>query len=114
MHITLHSKPSQSIEIPLHYNHILQGVIYNSIDLELVLFLHDKGYVSNGHSFKMFAFSQLKGKYEINHVFSYKNTIVKGYSGKLLISGPRGLLQMAVDSGLGSKGSQGFGCIELK
>ena len=47
------------------------------------------------------------------HVMNFKNTIIKGYSGGLLLTGPRELLQMAVDAGLGSKGSQGFGCVEV-
>ncbi|MDD4570021.1 MAG: CRISPR-associated endoribonuclease Cas6 [Tepidanaerobacteraceae bacterium] len=47
------------------------------------------------------------------HVLNYKDTVIKGYSGRLMISGPRELLQMAVDAGVGSKGSQGFGCVEL-
>nr|WP_174260370.1 CRISPR-associated endoribonuclease Cas6 [Desulfofarcimen acetoxidans] len=46
-------------------------------------------------------------------VINYKDTIIKGYSGKLQVTGPRELLQMAVDSGLGSKNSQGFGCVEI-
>ncbi len=46
-------------------------------------------------------------------VMSYKQTIIKGYSGDFLLSGPIPLLQIAVDSGLGSKNSQGFGCVEL-
>lgn len=44
-------------------------------------------------------------------IISYKDTIIKGYAGKLLLSGPIPLLQLAVDGGLGSKNSQGFGCV---
>lgn len=46
------------------------------------------------------------------HVTSYKNTVIKGYSCRLKIEGPKELLQMALDAGLGSKGSQGYGCVE--
>ena len=46
-------------------------------------------------------------------VMNYKQTIIKGYSGEFLLSGPVPLLQIAVDSGLGSKNSQGFGCVKL-
>lgn len=46
-------------------------------------------------------------------IVSYKDTVIKGYTGKLLLTGPRELLQMAVDGGLGGKNSQGFGCIEV-
>ena len=44
-------------------------------------------------------------------IINYKNTIIKGYTGKLLLTGPIPLLQLAVDGGLGSKNSQGFGCV---
>lgn len=46
-------------------------------------------------------------------VINYKNFIVKGYSGKLELQGPQELLQIGLDSGLGSKNSQGFGCVEI-
>lgn len=47
------------------------------------------------------------------HVMNYKNTVIKGYTNNLELTGPRELLQMGYDAGLGSKGSQGFGCVEL-
>lgn len=43
----------------------------------------------------------------------YKGFIVKSYSGRLFLEGPRSLLQMAVAAGLGSKNSQGFGCVKI-
>lgn len=46
------------------------------------------------------------------HVTSYKDTVVKGYTCRLRLTGPRELLQMALDAGLGGKGSQGYGCVE--
>ena len=61
-----------------------------------------------------------EGSFHIKHlhqpkmsVMNYKQTVIKGYSGKFMLSGPIPLLQMAIDSGLGSKNSQGFGCIKL-
>lgn len=229
------------MQLPIHYNHIVQAAIYNSIDDELAAFLHNKGYTFEKRSFKMFSFSQLRGQYildknigkinfrnEVNltvtspldefcqslvnvllsrgfmrlgssevqmekvyaeklriqgesakimvlspvvfystllrpdgrkytcyyqpgdpdynelldknlrkkfqsfygdeppagkvsavplgnqrmHIVNYRNTIIKGYSGKLALSGPQPLLQLAVDAGLGGKNSQGFGCIK--
>ncbi len=46
------------------------------------------------------------------HVTSYKGIVVKGCTCRLKLRGPRELLQMALDAGLGSKGSQGYGCVE--
>lgn len=47
-------------------------------------------------------------------IVKYKDFIIKGYTGKLKLEGPKELLQMAVDGSLGSKNSQGFGCVELE
>lgn len=45
------------------------------------------------------------------NLINYKNFIIKGVSGKFLLSGDKQLLQMALDAGLGSKNAQGFGYI---
>lgn len=47
------------------------------------------------------------------HLVKYKDFIIKGYTCKLRIFGPKQLIQVAVDAGLGSKNSQGFGCVRL-
>ncbi len=230
------------IELPLQYNHIVQAMIYNSLDDKLASFLHEKGFKYGKRTFKMFAFSRLMGRYSIQKnnqkivfqspislivsspydefcnslanglilkkkvrlwktdvvasqitldketvedneiiiktlspivvystllkpdgskytcyfqpgenehneilannirkkytafynseppegkielrplrqaklsVVSYKATVIKGYSGKFIMTGPRPLLQMAIDCGIGSKNSQGFGCVEV-
>lgn len=46
------------------------------------------------------------------HILKYKEQSIKAYSGHLLLSGPGELLQVALDAGLGSKNSMGFGCVE--
>ncbi len=46
------------------------------------------------------------------HIVRYKDFIIKGYTGIFTLHGPSSLLQMAVDAGLGSKNSQGFGYVE--
>jgi len=46
-------------------------------------------------------------------VVKYKDFVIKGYSGKFIMKGPVPLLQMGIGTGLGSKNSQGFGCVEV-
>ena len=46
-------------------------------------------------------------------VVKYKGFIIKGYTGKFNLTGPIPLLQLGIDTGLGSKNSQGFGCVEI-
>lgn len=45
-------------------------------------------------------------------IVKYKDFIIKGYTGRFIMKGPVPLLQMGVDTGVGSKSSQGFGCIK--
>lgn len=52
--------------LPLAYHHILQSVIYDCIKEDEVLSdLHDKGYVYEKRSFRMFTFSEIKGPHKI-------------------------------------------------
>lgn len=46
-------------------------------------------------------------------IVMYKGTVIKGYSGHFLLQGDPQHLQFALNVGLGSKGAQGFGVIEL-
>lgn len=232
----------KTLTLPLQYNHIVQAMIYNSLDDNTAEFLHDRGFIHGKRAFKMFTFSRLMGNYNIDKrnskitftgpislvvtspynnfcnslanglllkpnvrlgnnemkvtditlekdiidnekirirtlspivvystllrpdgrkytcyfepgendfveimennlrkkykafheanpptenvsilplrqprlsIVNYKNTVIKGYSGIFTLSGPAPLLQIAVDSGLGSKNSQGFGCIRV-
>ena len=43
----------------------------------------------------------------------YKGTVIKGWNGEFFMDGSSELLNLAYNSGLGSKNSQGFGCIEI-
>jgi len=240
MHITIEFSCEKPVTLPFHYNHIVQGFIYNTIDERLADFLHEKGY-GEGRNFKLFCFSNIIEKAHIKsesgriifgrkvsfvisspvdyfcesfanglfkrtlilgenilevesikidrqqinsdimhietispvtaystlvkadgrkytcffqpgeedfrriveenlrkkyraftgrepsqelitiktlgqtrqHIVLYKGFIIKGYTGRLLMSGPQELLQMALDAGLGGKNSQGFGCVRL-
>lgn len=245
MKLFLVLRSDKSIDLPIDYNHLIQSWIYQSINKELSTFLHNKGFVVNGRSFKLFCFSRLMGNFSLEvkrqrifyegavklvitsplktfieqlangillnrfvrlggnelmvehlnvseevvvedeivantlspvtlystllrmdgrkytayfvprdpeydelatmnlakkfyaarqeedfvqpqnlvrvyplgrgkiNVVRYKGIIIKGYSGRLRLSGSAYLLQTAVNCGLGSKNSQGFGCIEI-
>lgn len=242
MHIFITLSSVNEVKLPIHYNHLLQGIIYKTIDTELAQFLHDEGYQSGNRVFKMFSYSRLAGQFRIEketgsiifssdiqwtisspvlqfcesiakglllksdirigncqvaiksveiqrmevknekvtlktlspivtystlfhadgrkytcyyqagesdydmliennlrkkyqalyqceaplgnvkvkntgqmkmNLINYKGTIIKGYSGMITLFGPKELLQMALDGGIGSKNSQGFGCAKL-
>lgn len=46
-------------------------------------------------------------------VVLYKGFVIKGWRGKFHISGSKELMNLAYDTGIGSKNSQGFGCIKV-
>lgn len=56
-----------SLTLPLHYNEIVQGFIYNNLDETLAAWLHDEAYLYNNRRYKMFTFSRLFGKYKISN-----------------------------------------------
>lgn len=64
MQIKISFTSDKDIILPIHYNNIVQAFIYNNIDEELSEFLHDKGYISNGRSFKLFTFSRILNRGE--------------------------------------------------
>lgn len=49
----------EGLEIPIHYNHIVQKNIYDTLTPEYAKFLHEEGYKANGRSYKLFTFSKL-------------------------------------------------------
>lgn len=57
------------IDLPIHYNHILQAVILRWInDENYSRFVHDKGYEFNNRKYKLYTFSRLEGNFNINRV----------------------------------------------
>ncbi|WP_407929052.1 CRISPR-associated endoribonuclease Cas6 [Candidatus Methylacidithermus pantelleriae] len=48
------------------------------------------------------------------HVVLYKGTVMKGWIGSYHLRAPQPYFRMALDAGIGSKNSQGFGCVELR
>jgi len=56
------------ITLPLAMNEIIQGLLYNTIgsDKDYSSELHNVGHNSQGRKYKLFTFSELTGRYEIN------------------------------------------------
>lgn len=72
MQLKVFLKLNSELTLPIHYNHILQGIIYHSassIDVSHTKKVHDEGFpLENyiGTNFKLFSFSKLIGKYKIS------------------------------------------------
>ena len=55
-----------AVTLPVHYNHILQGFIYNQLESNLATWLHKEAYRNAKRTYKMFTFSRLHGEYQLN------------------------------------------------
>lgn len=67
MQLRISHKLNIPLVLPLSYHHIQQSIIYRSLEDENMYStkLHDEGYNFGERAYRMFTFSQLKGKYEI-------------------------------------------------
>lgn len=67
MQLIVRHKTEPELVLPINYHHILQAVIYKGIETlpEYAKQVHDYGYRNEKRSYKLFQFSQLKGKYRI-------------------------------------------------
>lgn len=76
MQIKIGLTSDSDIVLPIHYNHIVQGFIYNNIDEKLAMFLHNKGFIKNSRTFKLFTFSNIlkKGR-KIGKSFNFGKNI---------------------------------------
>lgn len=68
----------KDIILPVDYNYQIQSFIYKNISSDMAEFLHGKGYMAKGRSFKLFTFSKLFGKCEFdrnNKTFCFKSPV---------------------------------------
>lgn len=59
MRIAVTLESPQSLNIPVHYGHLLQGFIYQQLEPDLAAWLHGEAYSHAQRTFKMFTFSRL-------------------------------------------------------
>lgn len=51
------------LTLPVHYNHLVQGMIYQSLDQALAQWLHERGFQYGKRRFKLFTFSRLLSRH---------------------------------------------------
>jgi CRISPR-associated endoribonuclease Cas6 len=71
MRVTIRLESNKVLKLPIHYNHIIQGFIYDNISDKLASFLHEKGYIYGKRRFKLFTFSRLYGRFRLNGEFIF-------------------------------------------
>ena len=54
--------PSGQLTLPVHYNHLVQAMLYRSLDEALAQWLHEEGFPYGKRRFKFFTFSRLLSK----------------------------------------------------
>jgi len=70
MRLEIKFSSQDKIILPFDYNHILQGFIYKRLSPVLARFYHEVGYLYGKRSFKLFTFSRLKGKLNVDRANS--------------------------------------------
>lgn len=55
------------LTLPIHYNHILQGVIYNHLSPQTATKLHEEGFQQGNRVFRQFTFSNLIGNTKVEN-----------------------------------------------
>ncbi|WP_457570255.1 CRISPR-associated endoribonuclease Cas6, partial [Desulfurobacterium sp.] len=65
MKLKLTFESENQVELPMHYNYVLQGFIYNNLAKPFADFLHNEGYRYGNQIFKLITFSKIYGKKRI-------------------------------------------------
>lgn len=67
MRISVILNADRHINLPVQYNHILQGFLYGNLsDKDYREFLHHTGYREGSKVFKLFTYSRLQGKFRLD------------------------------------------------
>jgi len=66
LRITIEFSSEKEVKVPIHYNYILQGLLYRNLsDKDYRNFLHQDGYRVDNKQFKLFTYSRLLGKFRM-------------------------------------------------
>ncbi|KAA5805909.1 CRISPR-associated endoribonuclease Cas6 [Thermoanaerobacterium thermosaccharolyticum] len=66
MRVMLEFIGDKDLHLPIQYNHIVQGLIYNNMtDGDFSAFMHDEGFKHGKRKFKLFTYSRLEGEFRL-------------------------------------------------
>ena len=78
MRVLLKFEPEGGVlKVPIHYNHLVQAMIYRSLDKALAAWLHEEGFSFGKRRFKLFTFSRLLAS---KREFDNKTKTIKFFS----------------------------------
>jgi len=76
--LTFQNPEHKPLLLPVHYNHLLQYLLYKLLPASLATHLHDQGFPYEKRTFKLFTFSRIlnkgsahSGKLRFGHCFSF-------------------------------------------
>jgi len=82
--VILKNTDNKDIMLPIHYNELIQKIIYKNLPKLLSTFLHDIGFRYNNKPIKLFTFSKIFS----NKIKLYKNYIFFSNTISIFISSP--------------------------
>lgn len=112
MQLTLIFNAPDPVELPVHYSHLVQGMIYQAMENPLLSsYLHEHGFQLEKRRFKLFTFSRLFG--QDSHFDRDRKTLLLTPPLKLHICSPIPFILQELGTGLLRKGKVRIGPARL-
>jgi CRISPR-associated endoribonuclease Cas6 len=113
MQLNLTLQADGPIQLPIHYNHLVQGLIYKSMENPFLRkYLHEHGFPFEKRRFKLFTFSRLMGQKARFHQKKRELTLTPPLH--LLICSPIPFILQELGTGLLRQGRIRLGRIQLE
>lgn len=108
MQLTLNFDAHAPVELPVHYGHLVQGMLYHGMDNPLLSrYLHEQGFQFEKRTFKLFTFSRLMGqKVHFNHT---KKRLLLSPPLRLVVCSPIPFILQELGTGLLRQGKVRIG-----
>lgn len=112
MQLTITFTAPEPVELPVHYGHLVQGMIYRGMEHPLLSrYLHEQGFQLGKRRFKLFTFSRLMGqKAYFNRA---KKTLALTPPLKLVICSPISFIMQELGTGFLRQGQIRIGTARL-
>ncbi|NLY39813.1 MAG: CRISPR-associated endoribonuclease Cas6, partial [Firmicutes bacterium] len=112
MQLTITLTAPEPVELPVHYGHLVQGMIYRGMENPLLsCYLHEHGFQLEKRRFKLFTFSRLLGQ-EV-YFNRNKKTLALTPPIKLVICSPISYIMQELGTGFLRQGDVRIGDTRL-
>lgn len=112
MQLTLNFDAPSPVELPVHYGHLVQGMLYHEMENPLLRsYLHEQGFQFEKRRFKLFTFSRLMGR--DTHFDGHKKKLVLTPPLQLVVCSPIPFILQEVGTGFLRRGRVRIGPAQL-